>query len=813
MVPVRRLDVISQNTENILSKINLPQKSVISYYSVPESKTRIPFSIAQKNPKFSYIGMDLYREAGLDYDYGKIWRKKEFINPSTGQKESWLVVYTNDEDEIIREVTASLATKGSVGMIAIAIDKILEEKGIAGIPYKIDMLAAQLREKGYDVGQVIQDRDQIPQMYEEILKTVSKEGEFSYDNFGNILYEGDRVRDNGGRTGIVLQTEAPDTILVKWIGEEDVPERIYTGPESTLGILRTSSLEKQSDHYLLPNFGSWVEELKAGLTPDQEFKYVDILAKYGIEGDRVALQVNRLDLSTKKQLEKQLYALIGMVEPSTKTAEVNPKNIPLAPGIKSKNITMDETGGMGTAKVQIEFTDVNKGLEFYQNLAQSEAPKEEEKTPQQQPKPPLAPQQPIDENQAPIPAIGLTPAAASLRSRSSANLINNSLRDNVFQRKIASGSEEQDIDNYATGDGKEGNDDDIIVSSLVRKLGYRDNFLRDIQDSLFRSGRTVTSDDGVHEFVFAPNYIAIMKEGKVIDRFSYPQPGSYADLLDNTESGAILYYNFVGNLEYYKDGEFVTNLLLSKGATSSSRRFSKDSTDSRFVRYSPKLKKQVKTFKAIEKEKHNINTSDLPGPGVIGSIKIHLSNDEVDSIRSGEINLDFPYNLIKNELWIWEKDKRKANRQFDHDDHFNAYGTILDTLSKVEIRAAIKEAIDSADNVSPMSWTLRNNENIPANASPVLPPNPTLQQSNSNVIYDSNKDTGNKFQTVINPDDNSVTVKFLNSQEREQFNQKLQQIQQQSPSLQQPPTQDLQSGQAGQVPASGFSEQEVPVSF
>jgi len=52
----------------------------------------------------------------------------------------------------------------------------------------------------------------------------------------------------------------------------------------------------------------------------------------------------------------------------SRAAGTNPKDIPLAPGIKSKNITMDETGGMGTSKVTVEFSNPEKGLNFYQTL-------------------------------------------------------------------------------------------------------------------------------------------------------------------------------------------------------------------------------------------------------------------------------------------------------------------------------------------------------------------------------------------------------------------------------------------------------------
>lgn len=185
-IPTRSFDYMSEQMQKIVANVvksanQSSSKSSETFLNLQDSFQR-PFKQSLATGKYSYIGMGLFKEADSPIDLGRIWVKKDIIDPKTGNKEEWLVVYTNDEDELIRQVAR------------------------------------------------------------EGLKELSK----------------------------------------------------------------AASLEKTA-------------------------------------------------------------------------AEPNPKNIPLTPGLKSKNITMDETGGGGTAKVTLEFTDPNKGLEFYQNQPEGQSEKKEEK--------------------------------------------------------------------------------------------------------------------------------------------------------------------------------------------------------------------------------------------------------------------------------------------------------------------------------------------------------------------------------------------------------------------------------------------------
>lgn len=300
MLPIRRHDSLSENTLNILSGVKEAlAKKPQSTNQTPTSNNQVLLSEASLNKKFSYLGKGLYKEAD-DSNIGKIWFTKEIEDPETGTKQSWLVAYVDDNDELIKQISS----------------KLVKEAGI--------------------------------------VKSSSEP--FAQDGYGNHLFPDDVIETNEGRRGTVLSVEDEDVILVKWDEGEDYPVRLYTGLESSLGIRKIGSKTASLKH---------------------------------------------------------------------QAATVNPKNIPLSPGIKSKNITMDETGGTQNAKVTIEFTDAGKGLDFYQTLEGVDTGKSEAEVPeevegqQEAPTAPVQPAQPAQNTkQAPQPqATGMGfPAQSSLKS-------------------------------------------------------------------------------------------------------------------------------------------------------------------------------------------------------------------------------------------------------------------------------------------------------------------------------------------------------------------------------------------------------------
>jgi hypothetical protein len=106
-----------------------------------------------------------------------------------------------------------------------------------------------------------------------------------------------------------------------------------------------------------------------------------IIEADGSEADWLVVYTNDEDEIIRQLASAKLQE--SMLQKTAADAkQPNPKDIPIAPGIKSKNITMDQSGASGTAKVTVEFTDTDQALKFYQDQGEPEqkaAPVQEEK--------------------------------------------------------------------------------------------------------------------------------------------------------------------------------------------------------------------------------------------------------------------------------------------------------------------------------------------------------------------------------------------------------------------------------------------------
>ena len=106
-IPTRRLDSISDRTSTIIANAmqalrQSEQRKAKA--SVPTaSASEIPLKDALASGKFTYYKHGIYKEADTDKDYGKIWVKKTIKDPITGNQQDWLCVYTDDEDDIVRQ--------------------------------------------------------------------------------------------------------------------------------------------------------------------------------------------------------------------------------------------------------------------------------------------------------------------------------------------------------------------------------------------------------------------------------------------------------------------------------------------------------------------------------------------------------------------------------------------------------------------------------------------------------------------------------------------------------------------------------------
>ena len=136
-----------------------------------------------------------------------------------------------------------------------------------------------------------------------------------------------------------------------------------------------------------------------------------------------------------------------------------------------------------------------------------------------------------------------------------------------------------------------------------------------------------------------------------------------------------------------------------------------------------------------------------------------------------------------------------------------------------------KTAADVSDQVPPMGWEGKGQDDQPAGAGAPMPPNPALQQGENTtdqqgnpVLYDSNQDRGPQFQTTINPKDKSVTVKFLDSDQEQALQKAIGNPQPPAaapPAATPPGAPPGPGGPAAGAPAqpADLSKQNVPVEF
>ncbi len=404
-VPVRRLDQVSENTFRLLQnvKAELKERNSNKTNEISSIQTNslvsldgIPYKEAMESKLFEDVGMGLYKTSSLE-EVGKIWVKKQIKNEKTGNLEEWLVVYTNDEDELIRKV-ASL-TLSSAGDVVEGVERILQR-------YKIPVDTDKARLVGY------------------------------------TFYV-----DKGVRTGEELKGKEQDVL------------NIYRQQEPTIAFQKTALLDSNIRWYYKyeiqnPEIGRFLSSKDMPwdnsynphpIAPRTIRRYNNAILRGEIKGPEDVVWVKiEFDENGNESGVRIVEPPSNLQTSSYKTAaDVNPKNIPIAPGIKSKDITMSETGGTQNAKVTVEFTDADKGLDFFQNLPSSSAPQQQqplegEKEQQPQTQGQTQGQQPPKPNQ-PAQVQGLQPQT-SLRSTVHKFTRNGSLVVDIIRtiKKVAS---------------------------------------------------------------------------------------------------------------------------------------------------------------------------------------------------------------------------------------------------------------------------------------------------------------------------------------------------------------------------------------
>lgn len=322
--------------------------------------------------------------------------------------------------------------------------------------------------------------------------------------------------------------------------------------------------------------------------------------------------------------DEQLRGIYGddwqnIVNSSRTAAQVDPKNIPLAPGIKSKNITLDESGGGGTAKVTIEFTDPQAGLDFYHNDVvaapggdEAKGESTEEVSPQPSPETGQQGQQPAQGQPAQGPQIP-QPVASSLNKTAMPiqwdpedNEMNLTGPDFINFKNWLLSLDDYDLGEAlgATFDEQEGTAqirNNIMKAKSIDRLykfiphdslGYAMSEFLKLKGTTTANlkkqaglenlrGRTLVNkedideetgqvSEGEYEVYFSDDgYIELIQGPMAIDQYQYPEPGESAPQYGggSSEEDGIYYNDMEGYLEFFENNKVIYTLYLSEAVT------------------------------------------------------------------------------------------------------------------------------------------------------------------------------------------------------------------------------------------------------
>ncbi|MCK9543460.1 MAG: hypothetical protein M0R03_15675 [Novosphingobium sp.] len=778
--------------------------------TLQEKVTKLPLKKALATKKFSYKEFDLYKEADTDEEFGRIWVRKEVINEKTGEKEEWLVVYTSGDDEMIRQIA---------------------NEGLKELNKKVSFKKVAL------------DLDAI-RKYPQY-----KQYFFALQDLMNTYYYGAPVMAEVGAN--YLSDKFPELddieaqkILNIWLGEVAPFSETLEG--SNLGGLDTFNVNT---------------------------------------GDSISLSSKKI------------------------AANPNPKDVPIAPGIKSKNITIDESGAQGTAKVTVEFSDVDQGLEFYQNdIATGNSAKTEEK-----------PEESTDQSQTKP---------------------NNNLPDvenaqpQVQGPQVAPGP----IPPMAQSS---------LKSDKIKKEGYRDNLMRDYQEppQQFQSGEVAeiieTGQIGIVQQDLGDT-VKLDINGSPVERLktdlkkramnagewnpdnpylksisdSFGQPLSIGDpvrnekgrrgvidALDENGEATVTWTEpsseMIGESQFdHEDVSVVPAASLTKWATPTVRKMSskgmtvvdiiKEVRD-RSVKYAyvnengltvnlqngnvpiensqlyrPDTKQMARVGKIIERKYASLKSvaeeiiadmdKEIPGTVEDASLtEASMKKKVAFLVRKGKLK-EGKYSFAQLNKLAYEEDYDYYHDNFTPDDdaecehcgalgakyynqagqklNFGGFATdklLCDRCAEEEFKddkfasianSLVKEALDVSDQIAPMDWTTDSGVEQPAGAGPALQPKPELQNnpndpSSANVVYDTNKGQSPSFQTTIDPNDQSVKIKFIPNEQQQQLDQTVNQNQQQQMNQPAPPIPNSQPQQVNplQQQKPDFGDMNIPNQF
>lgn len=746
---IKRIDHVSKDMLNMVRIANASQKSNSDNTQVDtafranySSRIRLAAALAQK--RFTSVGLGLYKEADSVAGLGRVWLKETIKNEATGKDEEWLVVYTTDEDEVIKRVADSM---------------LLELSKTAKREVRADSSGSSI--------QTSSGNREVQHIF-KLLRAVAPTYRYPED--------------------VPAVTLEAAEIITRWY--------IMEGEN----ILKLTSKFFRNDLLALKDAASNIQEIKT-VWPNED-----------------------LDSEASQKI----------------AANPKPEDIPLAEGIKSKNISMDESGGGGTATVTIDFVDPAKGLKFYQEDIPSGG------TPPTTKSEKGAPENMDGQPAATLPVPGPLPGAE-------------------FPQGGLSSVREQPQVQTRLNREQAGR----IVSADIRIIQpIFNNFRRQIEGAVGQD--FVGESIQVQMFEVTPQ----VKDGLVYAFISSKSLNVDLDrIVDNQKV-------LLGDLEHYTDNLNLVNLLYKlynyagdSGIRSSrlltasaqtifnpSLRIGASGSVGRAVIYREKLKGGIRySFVGADRQQYALGWSIEPRLGSsferpdTGEICRVFSYQDVDYIADDDIvdnltGVDFNepednFQEIGSASWV-DRVVRDADAQFartsvapTREDYISFIQNVADMDGRSDISreeaanyydnwgehrvgsSLQKSAIDVSDEVPPMGWSVGDSDtnNKPSGAGETLPQQPGLQEQNapqnSTVLYDSSQDSGPQFQTTIDPKNKSVNVKFLDSVEQRALDEAIkdQKAVSEVPG-QQGPFPQVNTQQQG-LPDAAFDKQEIPVNY
>ena len=433
--PFRRSDTLSQATSDLAKRALVvldQQQKAIAKKTTPQScvqNGKVLFSEAkQMLPNLSYSGFGIYHSSSEEESIPGVWKKEIVEDPKTGAQVEWLVAYTTDDDDIGRSVASSVKLADDDNKCPDCGGKMVKKtiprpngKGDKGPYYQFDCPKCDKEKKAsqktadYYLGSSPRnagDRDVNNDMaMQNLAPQALLAGTPVFDKtrglHGSLVND---VRPGLDQKALVSFQETGKDELVPINSIESMGSQKTADTQTVIHNGMPYPPIEAGDAYLTSNgrsggirivYVQWAGFRKDYPKDDFSWPNSGFLPKpndFIVEIDRRLLPLRTFLYYYRKYTPKKTAA-----ESKPNKTELK---APIAPGVVTKNLTIDQTGQGGTAQVNVTFSDPNVGEQFFKQVEtlvgqvggggekQPAAPvKEEEATPAKEaPEAPEAPE-------------------------------------------------------------------------------------------------------------------------------------------------------------------------------------------------------------------------------------------------------------------------------------------------------------------------------------------------------------------------------------------------------------------------------------